>query len=141
MDIQHLAITSVPIQSWKNDLYEYDKALQIGTLFPELKMPFFAIDNMEEKDTSLAKGSSADPIQYEREKLMSKINAVSFALDDLVLFIDTHPDNEEAAALRQQCIKERKRLLKEHDQKYYPLTKDCEGRWTEGPMPWEGACI
>lgn len=141
MDTQHFAITSVPVQSWKNHLYEYEKALQIGTIFPELDMPFFAAKHVEEKENLTAKEGPADPIQYEREKLMTKIYETSFALDDLVLFIDTHPDCKEAAALRRELIKERKRLLKEHDQKYYPLTKDCEGLWTEGSMPWEGACV
>ena len=84
-----------------------------------------------------AKGSE----QQEREALMSQIAAVSFALDDIVLFIDTHPNGAEAAAMRMQLIEERKRLLKQFDEKFYPLTKDCVGQWGEGPMPWEGACI
>ena len=36
---------------------------------------------------------------------------------------------------------EEKGLLKEFDEKFYALTKDCIGCWGEGPMPWEGACI
>lgn len=72
---------------------------------------------------------------------MAQIHAVSFALDDVVLFLDTHPSEPEAVSLRKQLIEERKRLLKEYDEKFYSLTKDCEGLWTEGPMPWEGACI
>lgn len=141
MESQHLAIASVPVQSWSGNLYDYAQALRIGTIFPELNMPFFAAESLPGEEVPMAHGGSGDPAQQERERLMAQISAVSFALDDLVLFLDTHPAQQEAVSLRKQLIEERKRLLKEYDQKYYPLTKDCEGVWTEGPMPWEGACI
>lgn len=141
MEAQHLAITSVPIQSWNGNLYDYAQALRIGTIFPELNLPFFAAESLPGEAVPTTPGGSGNPIQQERELLMDKINQISFALDDLVLFIDTHPGHQEAVSLRKQLIEQRKRLLKEHDEKYYPLTKDCEGPWTEGPLPWEGACI
>ncbi len=164
MEAQHLAISSVPVQQWSGRLYEYTQALRTGTIFPELNLPFFAADTpikeepslaadtpvKEEpslaadtpvKEESLAADSNKTPEQQQRECLLSKINAISFFLDDLVLYLDTHPNQQEAIALRKQVIEERKRLLKEFDQNNYPLTKDCEGLWTEGPMPWEGACI
>lgn len=141
METKHLAVASVPVQNWNGKLYEYDLALKIGTIFPELNLPFFAVDGTNGEQVPLASGGSGDPAQQKRESLMTKINEVSFVLDDLVLFLDTHPDEQEAITLRKQLIEERKRLLKEFDQNYYPLTKDCEGLWTEGPMPWEGACI
>lgn len=138
---QHLAITSVPVQKWSEHLYDYDLALKVGTIFPELNLPFFAADGRNEKEIPTASDRSDGPSRNEREAFLLKIHEVSFALDDLVLFLDTHPDDQEAAALRKQLIEERKCLLKEYDQHYYSLTKDCEGLWTEGPMPWEGACI
>ncbi len=141
MEAQHLAIATVPVQTWSGNLYERVQALRIGTVFPELNMPFFAAKSYPGEAVPTAPGGSGNPAQQERELLMDKINQVSFALDDLVLFLDTHPKQQEAISLRKQLIEERKRLLKEHDEKYYPLTKDCEGLWTEGPMPWEGACI
>lgn len=141
METQHLAIASVPVQSWSGELYEHAQALRIGTIFPELNMPFFAAESLPGEEVPLASGGSGNPMQQEREELMAQISAVSFVLDDLMLFLDTHPTQQEAVSLRKQLIEERKRLLKEYDQKYYSLTKDCEGMWTEGPMPWEGACI
>ena len=141
METRHLAIASVPIQFWNGNLYNDAQALRIGTIFPELNLPFFAAESHPGEEVPQAPGGSGDPRQTDREELMSQISAVSFVLDDLVLFLDTHPTQQEAVSLRKQLIEERKRLLKEYDEKYYSLTKDCEGPWTEGPMPWEGACI
>ncbi|MDO4274029.1 MAG: spore coat protein CotJB [Eubacteriales bacterium] len=154
MQTEHLAIASVPVQQWDGKLYEYDQALKVGTIFPELNKPFFAAESLPGEEVPISgkiPGKPANPLfgadegktseQKERETLVSRISAISFALDDIVLFIDTHPNHAEAAALRTQLIEERKQLLKDFDEKFYPLTKDCEGLWGEGPMPWEGACI
>lgn len=35
-----LGITSIPIQEWK-ETFDLPKALQLGTLFPELHKPFY----------------------------------------------------------------------------------------------------
>ncbi len=35
-----LAIASVPFQQW-NGTYDLQKALQVGTIFPELHKPFY----------------------------------------------------------------------------------------------------
>ena len=138
MQTEHLAMPTMPIQSSIGNLYSYEEALKIGTIFPELNKPFFAAeDNLQPTDSGIQK----DPQQQERELLAGNLHAVSFALDDLVLFLDTHPKDEEAIQLRRQLIETRKKLLKEYDEKFYPLTRDCAGFWTEGPMPWEGACI
>ena len=34
--------------------------------------------------------------KYSREQLMNTINEVSFAVDDIKLYLDTHPDDEKA---------------------------------------------
>lgn len=60
-------------------------------------MPFFAADGRNEKKIPTASDRSDDPSRNEREAFLLKIHEVSFALDDLVLFLDTHPDDREAA--------------------------------------------
>ncbi|MGI6069804.1 MAG: spore coat protein CotJB [Blautia sp.] len=138
MNTVHLAITSTPIQTWEN-LYDFEDALKIGTIFPGLNKPFYAADGQM---TPAPDGAAAKTgPQEERERLQREIAKVSFALDDLVLYLDTHPTEEQAITLRQDLITKRKQLLGEFDRQFYPLTKDCIGLWTEGPMPWEGACI
>ncbi|OGO89952.1 MAG: hypothetical protein A2Y17_07525 [Clostridiales bacterium GWF2_38_85] len=37
-----LAMAYVPFQMWSDDMYELEKALEKGTLFPELDKPFLA---------------------------------------------------------------------------------------------------
>lgn len=152
-----LAMASVPIQEWC-DLYDWDKALAEGTIFPCLNLPFFR----GEDNYTLPKPSHSalNPEQKDREALMCKIAGISFAVNDLTLYLDTHPDCPEGIPLFYQLIRERTQLLSEYGQKYSPLTQcsmtdknitshaavngkameNCFG-WTEGPMPWEGGCI
>ena len=73
--------------------------------------------------------------------MLARLNAISFALDDVVLFLDTHPQEIQAAQLRTKLLEERKALKQAFVEKFYPLTKECEGNWGDGPIPWEGACI
>ena len=81
---------------------------------------------------------------------MSQIMAVSFALNDVTLYLDTHPDCPKGNALFRELLEKRLHLLAVFAEKFYPLTQlsiitgDYDQKqygWTEGPMPWEGACI
>lgn len=151
-DTKNLAIASVGYQSYK-ETYEFSEALQIGTVFPELNKPFFAADKGE-KTVSALNNSSAE--KTECEKLLQKINEISFAVNDLSLYLDTHCEETEPRYLYHKCIKERKILLEEFAQKFYPLTQDCLAKascekpnaqgetvfsWSVGPLPWEGVCV
>lgn len=40
MESNKLAIVTVPFQTW-NTTYDLQKALLVGTIFPELHMPFY----------------------------------------------------------------------------------------------------
>lgn len=81
---------------------------------------------------------------------MSTLSSISFALNDLTLYLDTHPDCPNATALFYELLEMRLELLSAFAGKFYPLTqtsmitgnydKEHYG-WSEGPMPWEGACI
>lgn len=139
---QTLAMVSVPIQGWKPP-YNFDRALKIGTLFPDLNKPFFngETDPPDEKKNEFGK-SKDDPAG-----LLRQITEVSFALTDLTLYLDTHPTCDAAISLFQQTQKKRKELMQKFAQNYYPLTTDCidenhcDGKnfcWTKGPAPWEG---
>lgn len=85
---------------------------------------------------------------------------MSFIVNDLTLFLDTHPKDEQALALFDNNIKERKRLLEEYESQFEPLTIDCVNvnstecdhdfcqypgekhfTWVDGPTPWEGGHI
>ena len=44
-----------------------------------------------------------------KEKLMNRINEVSFAVNDVLLYLDTHPCCEEAISFYQECEQERQK--------------------------------
>lgn len=80
-----------------------------------------------------------------KQSLLQFINEVSFALDDLVLFLDTHPDDKEALSCYHKYKKQRKQAVTEYEQCYGPLqnsgvnSENC-WTWVESPWPWEGVC-
>lgn len=145
MNPMHLSIASVPIQSW-GPTYDDSQALKRGTVFQELDIPFFASDTDGAANACCETSGSADPQQQEREAMMLQIYQISFAADDLRLYLDTHPQDSQAFELLKNHLQQRKQLLSNFAQKFYPLTMDCMTEndcycWQEGPMPWEGACV
>ncbi len=77
----------------------------------------------------------------EREILMRKIATNDFALVDLHLFLDTHPNNRQIAEkIREYEIKS-SILRKEYESKYGPITpRDENGNrwaWISAPWPWD----
>ncbi|HJB30174.1 MAG TPA: spore coat protein CotJB [Candidatus Blautia faecavium] len=86
--------------------------------------------------------------QSKRQQLLSRINEVSFAVDDILLYLDTHPTDEKALAFANTHMAERQKLMAEYEQSYGPLTpKDpaCpmdSWKWAQQPFPWEreGGC-
>lgn len=83
-----------------------------------------------------------------RNDLLRWINVVSFAVNDAQLFLDTHPEDQEALAYFQEYNKLRNQALREYSKYYGPLTIDttmesCTDRWNwiNEPWPWqEGVC-
>ena len=79
-----------------------------------------------------------------REKLMREINEVSFAVNDIHLFLDTHLCDEKALAYYEGVVERRKKLMNEYARTYGPLTINdavLSGgdtwKWMEQPFPWE----
>jgi len=121
------ALVSLPIQSWE-PIWDDAKALKEGTAFPALYKPFFITEQMIP--------SKAMP-QSELETKLQEIQENSFVITDLLLYLDTHPDDPDADAALSSHRKIRKELLKQFAEKYYPLTPDCEGCPTKCPIPWD----
>lgn len=77
--------------------------------------------------------------------LMKEINECSFAVNDMLLYLDTHPCDENALAYLMEHKNRRMAALKEHAKYYGPLTIDTADdeasrsfMWVETPWPWEG---
>ena len=96
----------------------------------------------------------------DRKQMLKEINEVSFVVNDLNLFLDTHPLDENALQSFSQDMEKRKQLLKEYAKEFEPLTQDCicpdtnnqtetftkypgqkHFTWSDGPLPWEGGIV
>lgn len=76
----------------------------------------------------------------EREEMAMKIRELDFALVELGLYLDTHPDDRKALCLHNNYSKQMKDLKDKYQKVYGPLTMDypCnKWRWLEQPWPWE----
>ena len=74
------------------------------------------------------------------ESLKSRFMAVRFMIWDLHLYLDTHPDDTQAAGLLQQYASQYSELLREYEQKYGPLTASATGygdAWLQPAWPWD----
>nr|MBP3598677.1 spore coat protein CotJB [Eubacterium sp.] len=140
-----LAMASVPTQEWCEP-YDLETALKEGTIFPCLNLEFYCAEDIP---VSLKCGSALEK-SSERECMMNEINTISFALNDLTLYLDTHPNYQKGLTLFKELLQRRLDLLAEYAEKYYPLTQISmitgnpetnEYGWGEGPAPWEGGLI
>ena len=106
--------------------YDNQKALERGTLFPGLDLPFHA-----ELKTRFPAVNQA----------LSELMALSFAVDELGLYLTTHKDDKEALQLYWNYIKLCKEGKKKYEELYGPLmqTTITEGgyRWLSDPWPWD----
>lgn len=81
-----------------------------------------------------------------RNELLYEIGKVSFTMDDLRIFLDTHPDCEEALKRFDEMAEERSKLICIFEESYGPMNfynnNDCaeHWRWVDAPWPWEGEC-
>lgn len=78
----------------------------------------------------------------EKEMLLRKIRSIDFAIWEVHIFLDTHPNDTEGLALFAKYSKRRDILVAEYEQKYGPLdmrsvTNDTRWKWVSDPWPWD----
>jgi spore coat protein JB len=77
----------------------------------------------------------------EREILLKRVQVYNFALLDVALFLDTHPNDSAALELYKQYIERRDTAAQEFEEKYGSLTKagaaGTRWTWVDGPWPWQ----
>lgn len=77
-----------------------------------------------------------------RNNLICKIQEYNFTAYDLLLYLDTHPDDRKAFSMFQEMVKKTKELIAEYEKEYGPLTpysaagQNCFN-WLNSPWPWE----
>ena len=82
--------------------------------------------------------------QPNRESLLAWVNQVSFAVNEMTRYLDTHPDDEDALAFFREKLKMRQEALETYARFYGPLTIDTANdnmsrsfQWVQQPWPWE----
>lgn len=77
----------------------------------------------------------------EREILTNKISAYQFAINDMQLFLDTHPHDSKTLEKINEYRKVLEPLIAEYEEKYGPLTKSStevnHWNWIKNPWPCE----
>ena len=77
----------------------------------------------------------------DKERLLYQVMAYSFAINDLNLYLDLHPDNKGMLDLFKKYVKEEKELCNEYVNKYGPLeVNEVKGQkfdWINSPWPLE----
>ena len=120
-----LANPYVPFQLEDPPKYEPRKGLIRGTLFPGLDLPFMGMVNSKERPVTP----------------LSELQALSFAIQELALYLDTHRDDNEALALYRSYQKMYDDGKRRYVQMCGPLNHHMptEGpyAWIDDPWPWE----
>jgi spore coat protein JB len=122
-----LAFPYIPMQEDNPVRFSRMEALQTGTLFPGLDLPF--------KEAIQAKTKLSNTALVE-------LMALDFAVDELGLYLTTHAQDQEALQLYWSYIK----LLNEGKEKYQKLygpisqtdlTPEDGYAWLKDPWPWD----
>lgn len=121
-----LAVPYVPFQQTGSKKFNPNAALNHGTLFPGLDLPF------------RNKATPANAVQ----NALNELQALEFVLVELGLYLDTHQDDSEAFALFQEYAALEKEGRKRYEAMYGPLTiaatakQDSFKGWLRDPWPW-----
>ena len=78
----------------------------------------------------------------DRQKLLWRVSMAGFAIDDVKLFLDTHPCDRAALEFYEKFRDTKKQLEKEYTAQFETLRADAvpvSDRWTwvDNPWPWE----
>ena len=116
----------VAMQGENPQRYNQKDALAVGTLFPGLHLPFF-----KETQRRMQCNNTA----------LCELMALDFAIDELGLFLTTHPDDQEVLKLYWSYIQLAKEGREKYQKLYGPLmqtdiTEDGY-RWLYDPWPWD----
>ena len=76
-------------------------------------------------------------------QLLRWIMMLGFCHDDIILYLDTHPDDEKALSYANQCAALLKEAVNSYEAQYgalqvMPDQPLQEWNWVQTPWPWEG---
>ncbi len=85
--------------------------------------------------------TSRDNSNMNKAELMNQLQSYAFAINDLILYLDTHPNDETALELHNNYANEYRKMYEEYERRFGPLSIYCpcnSFRWIASPWPWEG---
>ena len=122
-----LAFPYIPMQEQNPVRFSRMEALQTGTLFPGLDLPFKAAIQAKTKMVNTA---------------LVELMALDFAIDELGLYLVTHPNDQEVLQLYWSYIKLANEGREKYQKMYGPLlqtdlTPEEGFSWLKDPWPWD----
>ena len=80
--------------------------------------------------------------QNERLRLLDAVNKFGFAISDITLYLDTHPNDPEALHYYHHMNQLYQKASMEYEKKYGPLRQfhnfdENAWKWAIQPWPWE----
>ena len=78
----------------------------------------------------------------DKKRLMDEIKQYDFAIIELALYLDTHPNDAKALRIYESVSEKLEELKEKYEHNYGPLTicgvqSDEHWTWIDGPWPWE----
>ncbi len=120
-----LAVPYVPFQQTGTRRFDQRAALNHGTLFPGLDLPF---------------RTKAEPTNAVQNAL-NELQALEFVIVELGLYLDTHQSDAEAFTLFQQYVDMESQARQAYTSMYGPLfqreaANNKTYTWLKDPWPW-----
>ncbi len=79
--------------------------------------------------------------ESEKERMLFKLMAYCFALNDLNLYLDLHPEDNQAFELFKKYAKEELEAEQKYSELYGPITitetQGTDFNWIKNPWPWD----
>ena len=114
-------------------LYDYEDGFMYGNMF---KDEYDSYKNY--KVTNLSSNTS-------KGNLLLKIYQYDFALNDLSLYLDLHPEDMDVYKLFKKYTEEQRKYIDMYEKKYGPMELDSSDysnyMWDEGPWPFVGGMV
>ena len=80
--------------------------------------------------------------RYDNCDLLTELDAVSFSLLEIMMYLDTHPNDADALAEKARYAEANARLRRRYEETNGPLTAASSGNsdcweWIKDPWPWD----
>lgn len=78
----------------------------------------------------------------DRERLLRDVQAKSFLAHDILLYLDTHPEDRRAFEVYQRALEDRREAMAAYEQQVRALQTDSQRcrsdfDWVDGDYPWQ----